>query len=491
MKTGTDKRGGASAYLTVYLALTMTVLISLCLALIEGARSNAIRLEAECAVDAGLNSIFAEYHRELFKQYNLFAIDSAYGCGYPGRENTTQQLRYYIEENLSMEDIFLEDFLYKDFLAICLKDVELTEVSLLTDGNGEVFRRRAVEAIQEEVGLALLEDIVEWTKTVEEHQLNERDVMAEKQQADEKLAEYDGTKVQISEKEWKVVEPDNPTEALEVLRSKGILTVVANPLTLSNKAVLEENLLTTRMENNLLNEGNMSLEEASDWDELAERFFFQEYLLKYMGRYGEEKENAALDYQMEYLLSGEYNDTDNLKSVANLLLFIRAAANATYLFADEEKCMEAELLGLVLATLLTLPEIASLLKTIILFGWVYAESVYDVKTILEGGRIPLLKNKTTWHYSLEDALMGDIQTEVLETEGLSYEDYLRIFMMFTDLDTLTCRAMDVVEADIRLTPGNAGFRLDGCYDAVEAHIQIESAYGYSYEMVRKKQYSLY
>lgn len=489
MKAGTDKRGGTSAYLTVYLALIMAVLISLCLALLEGVRSNAIRLEAECVADIGFNSIFAEYHRGLFEQYNLFAIDSAYGCGYPGKENTTRQLRYYIEENLSMEDIFLEDLLYRDFLAIGLEEVELTGVTLLTDGNGQVFRRRAVEAIQEDVGLTLLEDLKEWIKTVEEHRLNERDVMAEKQQAEEELADI---RLEVSEKEWKTGELEKPTEALEALYSQGILaTVVDNPQTLSNKAVVKDNLLTTRMEADLLNVGNMSMEETSEWEELTERFFFQEYLLEYMGRYGATKDISALDYQMEYLISGKDNDNDNLKAMANTLCFIRAAANASYLFADPEKCTEAELLGLALGTLICLPEAGSLFKTIILCGWVYAESVYDVKTILAGGRIPLLKNDASWHYSLDDALLGNIQTEATETEGLSYEDYLRIFMVLTDLDTLTGRAMDMVEADIRLTPGNAGFRLDGCYDGVEVYIRMESAYGYSCEMVRKKQYSLY
>ena len=47
------------AYLTVYLSLTMSVLLSLCLALIEGVRSNAIRLEAECIMDIGMDSILA------------------------------------------------------------------------------------------------------------------------------------------------------------------------------------------------------------------------------------------------------------------------------------------------------------------------------------------------------------------------------------------------------------------------------------------------
>ena len=84
------KRG----YLTIYISLTLTIMLSLCLTLIEGARQNTIRLETECVMDIALNSILAEYHRELFAQYNLFYIDSSYGSDYPSYYNTEARLKY-------------------------------------------------------------------------------------------------------------------------------------------------------------------------------------------------------------------------------------------------------------------------------------------------------------------------------------------------------------------------------------------------------------
>ena len=45
--------------------------------------------------------------------------------------------------------------------------------------------------------------------------------------------------------------------------------------------------------------------------------------------------------------------------------------------------------------------------------------------------------------------------------------------------------MDIMEMDIRRTPGNAVFRLDGCFDTYEAHMAVTSGFGYSYEMTRK------
>jgi hypothetical protein len=123
-----------------------------------------------------------------------------------------------------------------------------------------------------------------------------------------------------------------------------------------------------------------------------------------------------------------------------------------------------------------------------MLGWAYAESVYDVKALLAGEKVPLLKDSESWHYDLEGALSGNLGEVQQCGEGLSYEDYLRVFMFLTGTDTLTARAMDMVEADIRLTPGNAAFRLDACYDRVEAKINITSGWGYDFELIRSVSY---
>ena len=134
------------------------------------------------------------------------------------------------------------------------------------------------------------------------------------------------------------------------------------------------------------------------------------------------------------------------------------------------------------------PELAPVLEAAILIGWAYAESIYDIRTLLSGGRVPLIKSAESWHYGLDSALSGELGEEETGGSGLSYEDYLRIFMMCTDLHTLTARAMNMVEADIRLTAGNKAFRLDGCFVDLESAVQVNSSYGYDFEIVRKKTY---
>ena len=70
MRTVSKPKG----YLTVYLSLVFAIVLSLLLTLIEGAAVGATRLQAELAAYLGLDSVFAEYHRELMKQYGVFYI---------------------------------------------------------------------------------------------------------------------------------------------------------------------------------------------------------------------------------------------------------------------------------------------------------------------------------------------------------------------------------------------------------------------------------
>lgn len=479
---------GGNAYLTVYLTLCLTLILSLYLVLIDGARRGGAAMEAVCAAEMGMQNVMAEYHRELLSQFDLFAIDSSYGTDVCGKKNTEAHLMSYLKKNLGNGNISLTNFLYRDFLGLQADDAELTSVSILTDEGGAVFRGMAIEAVREDVGVGLLDELQEWMSTVEVNGLSGADYDARRQELDEELEGYNGSEVQISETEKAYVKVDNPAAQLSTKRGLGILHLVAGDTeSLSGKVIERAELAGQRMRQGNVNKGNREVQAS---DGLQERVWFQEYLLRNMGCYGKGKGegNGALDYQVEYLLVGENADTENLKGVANRLSALREAANVAYLLSDQEKMTEIRVAAALACGLVSLPGMIPVLEGIILFGWAYAESLYDVKTLLSGGKIPLMKDKGSWHYGLEEALSGNIEGAAEEGRGLAYQDYLRILMMCTSLDTLTARAMDMVEADIRLTQGNAYFRLDACYTQIEALMRISSSHGYTFELRRARAY---
>ncbi len=485
-------RGVGEGYLTVALTLCLAVILSLFLTLLEGVRRNGARLEAECVMDIGLSSIMAEYHRELFRQYNLFAIDSSYGTASCGKANTEAHLSEYLSKNFSYEDIFLSDYFYRDFLGLYAGQAELTKVSILTDYGGAVFRGDAVEAVKADVGLGLLQELQGWVQKVEINGLEEGREEARKQELDGEIKEwvdtYDGMEIEVDEERWERAEVKNPTSELEAKKRLGLLRLVVDEANVSANIIHTESLIQNRMRQGQVNHGNVPQDEQAQMEQLTEKFLFQEYLLRYMGRFGKECEEDALHYQIEYLIGGKSSDLENLKSVVNRLCILREAANAMYLISNQEKRAEIRVAALAACTVIALPALTPLLESAILLAWAYAESIYDVKSLLAGGKVPLLKNDGNWHYSLTSALSGNLQDENTVGDGLAYEDYLRIFMMLSDVDTLTARAMDMVEADIRKTSGNISFRLDGCFRTVEARVQIGSSHGFQYEITRQKSY---
>lgn len=473
-------------YLTVYAALSLTVMISLCLVLIEGVRRHTIAFETELVMDIGLDSVLAEYHRVLLKRYGLFMIDSSYGTDYPSYYNTEQHLSEYLTRNLSYEDCGFLSFLYRDLLGMKLQDVRVLKVSLATDEGGRVFQRRAAECMRSRMGLEMAEMLLEWMETVEGYGLLEEDAGAQLDQVSAEIQEYNATEKQLGEEAWIGTEIPDPTKAMQALRQEGILKwVVKDVGELSEAAVDTSQYISERAARGEINHGNYPEGEQLS---LADNILLLEYFLEYAGRYGKPMDDSLLQYQVEYLVCGKGGDRDNLRQMANLLCSIREAANVIYLLEDETKRTEVETVAAVLSGVIAQPELQPVFETALILTWAYLESLYDVKTLLAGGRVELMKKDMDWHYSLNNIWSPQAEAAKEEGTGLSYEDYLRIFLYVQSPDLLTMRFMDLMEMDIRRTSGNSCFRMDGCIDRLEAEAVIRSGYGYCFTIEREKQY---
>lgn len=481
-------------YLTVYVALSMTILISLCLALIEGARSNAIRMEAEIIMEVGLNSILAEYHRALFEQYNLFYIDSSYGTSETSWKKTQDHLTYYLEKNCDINDVTLGQSKYRNFLGMTVNEVKIQGLALATDNGGSFFRKRAIEAIQNDIGLETLEEVIKWIDVVEGKGWDKSNLELEQSKINEQIDEHINEQRELSELQWDNTEVPDFIKRLEQKRTTGILNLVIDDTSEVSQAEVDlSTLCYERLQKGILNAGNVDIEKTSTSEkmntEIIERFLFQEYILRYGNYYGKILDKGVLKYQIEYLISGKNNDIENLKSVVYRISAIREAANSAYLFMDEVKCAEAEAAAALIATVMLVPEITPLLKVSILLGWAYAESLYDVKVLLAGGKVPLIKNAENWHYDIEGVLNpNDVEENIGWNNGLTYDDYLRILLVLMNLELQTFRFLNIIEMDIRNTPGSIGFRMDGCIDYIQASATFTSTYGYEYYIVRKKEY---
>ncbi|MDE6518557.1 MAG: hypothetical protein K2L18_12055, partial [Acetatifactor sp.] len=159
-----------------------------------------------------------------------------------------------------------------------------------------------------------------------------------------------------------------------------------------------------------------------------------------------------------------------------------------YLLEDGTKRAEVETAAAVLSGVIALPELQPVFETALILTWAYLESLYDVKTLLAGGRVELIKTDANWHYSLNNIWNPQAEAAKEEGAGLSYEDYLRILLYVQSPDILAMRFMDLMEMDIRQTSGNSCFRMDGCIDGLEAEAVIQFGYDNFFTIKREKQY---
>ena len=141
----------ADAYITVYLSLSLSVLLTLILMLLQGAAIKTIRFKTECVMDAGLESIFAEYHRELLKQYGLLFIDSSYGTAVAGIDKTKGRLMHYLKLNFEDNGYGV---VFKDLTATRADNAVLSNISYATDHRGEVLRYQIDRYMKVKYGLA-------------------------------------------------------------------------------------------------------------------------------------------------------------------------------------------------------------------------------------------------------------------------------------------------------------------------------------------------
>lgn len=469
-------------YITVFLSLSLTLILSLVFTVIEGARISAIRMKFECVADIGMNSVLAEYHRELLKQYDLLFVDTSYGGSNPEIAKAEAHLRRYAQNNCH-PGTSGSLFDGRDFLAMDMGTVEIPEYSVASDENGAVLKRQVTDYMNDYPVAAVLDKLSANLGVLQGAGIDTKDVDGWRQQYEAEIDSIGLPKKETEDGEEEVP-LNNPADLANATRSSGVLNIVLeNPAEVSSVKVNLGDYISHR---SVRMTGAGLSEEAVKAGGAPNEAVFQMYLFEKCGYYGAELEKSLLKYQMEYILEGRDTDWQNLEWVAKKLLRWREAANIMYLLSDSAKVAEAAAMAAALTAVVLLPELMEPVKYTILFAWAYVESLQDVKTLLGGGRVPVFKTAADWKTGINciKNVRGSLQADS-GGSGLNYKEYLQVMVFLQDARTRTERAMDIMEMDIRRTPGNAGFRLDGCFDAYEAHLEVISRFGYSYEMTRK------
>ena len=473
-------------YITVYLSLVTGVLLSLFLTVAEGVRLHTIRAQTECVMDMAMDSALAEYHRELLEQYDLFFIDTSYGSS-PSFANVEEHIRGYMNLNFQPCEVF-EIPVGKDLTALNAGEVALLKAAVASDDGGAVLKRQAVDYIKDRWGLSYLNQSAVNAEVLERRGYLDSDVEQRRTETEQQVKDKILQKQQEEDEDWEGQNVELPSDVVNQARGEGILGLASSrPGELSRTSIPVQTLLSHR---DSLLQGTGLPEGKTKPSGISGNCLFQKYIMEKCGFYGKEKEYAAFSYQVEYILEGAGNDLDNLRAAANKILLVREAANVAYRFGDSGKREQAGKTALLISSVLGLPELTEPVTALILFAWAYAESVQDLRILFDGEKVPLVKTAESWNtpYSQLLTFRGHLSEYTKGQSGMSYEDYLGAFLYLQSEETTLRRLMDVMEADIRMTPGNEGFRMDGCVDAITAQASVESGYGRSVQITRAYQY---
>ena len=214
-----------------------------------------------------------------------------------------------------------------------------------------------------------------------------------------------------------------------------------------------------------------------------------EYSLRFFHSYHKEESAHTTPYsnakglEVEYLLHGKKSDYENLSAQVTSLLAFRESMNFIHIMSDPEKLEAVEEFVSSFLAITANPVVIAVFSAFVIGIWAFAQSLLDVKELLNDERVPLMHNLESWSLSLNHLLdfLSYLSGEEIPKEniGLSYEDYLRISLFTKGLlsqakindSMLYCMEKDI-QTSIR--DKEPSFRMDKCLYYLSTDAEIYS-----------------
>lgn len=442
---------------TAFLALIFILLVSFTGSLMESASLQSAKSYRRADMNRAMESVFAEYQRELLEEFDIFALEGSYESGTYDEQKIVDRLSYYGASGMEQR---------------------ISRIQMLTDRNGSGFLEQVSYYIESKYGLSSLNSLLGDMDIWERQEEQEENYQQTEDELNRQLAGV------LTEHELELPAEDNPLPNMQSLASTPLVELVMpkdGPV--SEKEIATGSVVSHRSRRT--GYGDFSdVAEETDLSSIA----FGEYVLTHFPSAVPEEEQpagGALDYEVEYILYGKSSDKENLEEVLQKLLLFRLVPNYAYLQGDSAKRAEAEALALALCTAMAFPAAASALAQVLLLAWAFGESIMDLRSLMQGGGVPLTKTSESWQLSLAGLMTlgteeGD--REGMDTDGgLTYRDYLRVLLFLQQKQDMPLRALDMIELCLRNEKGLTWFRADSCVSRMEVDSTVSLRRGITYQ----------
>lgn len=469
--------------ITVYVCLSILLILSLIFSLLETVRIRGLKARTGAYTNLALESAFAGYQQEIWEDFGLLLLPMTAG----GESFSPRGVESYMEKIANANACSAEGG--TSFFTTENQQMHITGYELITDQRGKVFLDYISKFMKYEISMAAAKKLKEQfapeeaqngTMTPNELRDQAKNALVQTQQNP-----YVVQGRSTNQSEQTPFEIANPIYTVDESLSLGILNLVAPGKTISNETVCLSQPLMKRE----LNQGTISNKVQTGW---YERILLQQYIRMHFSSYVS-KEKGTTSYQQEYIIGGKKKERENLEQVAWKIVGIREAANFMYLMTDEGKKGEALIVAAAISLLAGNPEITEIVQKGILASWALAESISDVRELLNGNKIPAIKTGSDWKTSLLGTgnslyIPDGSQSMDQKERGLSYEDYLQILFAALSEKEIAYRTLDLMERSMMTEDQSRSLHMD----QMAISMKIEGEYQYKIlflNMVPKEFYS--
>lgn len=500
-------RMGVQGQITVFMSLVLAVLISLILAVLDGVRIQCMYMNQKQAVMIACENLLAQYCIPLYERYDLFGIDGN------GRD-LTNALETFISEN-SGSGLFsgeMTDAVISQLYPLVVDSNRLLEKEVINYMKTAGFTDLVTEQMKAWITSDTTEVEQKKSTLIQELQITQNQAEQEinaASQAAEKEDKENGAQSSIDSADTgnkPAFAQKDPRKSVNQLMKAGILTLVMpQGTTVSDRSVNidlqtdgKAGALTDFTDIKSVTQGmsEVSFLSESKKQTPIEKCTFLLYVQQHFksvvnqdlkqsqqksqstsstnhlknGRSQNDTVNrnvTCLAYEQEALLCGHMSDADNLLDTVNRMILFRMIFNLSYLMMSPTKSGEAHSVAAALTSAVALPMLEQLVYMLIMLAWSYAEAVVDIKALLAGGKIELVKTDASWQLSMENLM--NISESTLETKqktsdkGLGYEAYIFILMTISNQTKIENRMISLMQENIRLDSGYEHFNMNDCY----------------------------
>ena len=473
--------------LTIFSALSLLLILSFLLALLEGARVSGLQMMDTLAADTGMDCAAAEYQTVLWDKYHLLYLDGAYGWDQFDENKVSSRVMDYVAGNLSETG---ENSVFRTKLC----EASLLEYMFATDNDGTGMLRQASAYMKrhlpEDVAKKMyqqyqdgkkaeadgkteysVEDadqaIINAKKEKEQADQNDKEGAPQEEAGEKNIQDNENNHAQDAEDGKK----ESPIQIVLQLKQNALLGMTVSDMSsLSAKAVEAKDMVSNRQ----CETGRYDMKKAEKMN-VSDRVMVLEYIGKHFSDYTEPGK-GDLTYEMEYILCGKDTDKKNLESSIERLMRMREAANVAHIIADREKLNQTLMIATSLAGFSGNPAVVKIVQIGVVAAWAYVESILDLRTLLSGGKISLIKSAAEWTTDLKK--LGEIVTgegKARECKnGLSYQAYIKQLLFAMKEKKMAYRMMDIMELAMQKEQNGKNARMDHMIDNMICELRFEA-----------------